>query len=62
MHVIYRDKEWAFDGTLTVSQMLNLIGVLPESVLVLRNGALVTEDQPLKAEDDVKVVAVISGG
>lgn len=62
MHVTYRDKSWTFDERLTVVQMLKRIGLLPESVLVVRNGELVTEDQHLEPEDQVKVVAVISGG
>ena len=62
MQVTYRERYWNFDETLTVTQMLKRIDVLPESVLVVRNGQLVTEDQVLKPEDTVKVVAVISGG
>ncbi len=62
MQVVYRDKEWTFDSTLRVRQVLNRLGLLPENVLVVRNGKLVTEDQYLYAGDEVKVVAVISGG
>lgn len=62
MDITYRSRYWAFDETLTVAQLLNRIDILPESVLVVRNGQLVTEDQFLKPEDTVKIVAVISGG
>jgi sulfur carrier protein len=62
MQVTYRERYWSFDETLTVTQLLKRIDVLPESALVVRNGQLVTEDQVLKPEDTVKVVAVISGG
>ena len=62
MHITYRDKEWTFDRSTTVQQVLKRLKVLPESVLVLRNGKLVTEDQRLEVDDEVKVVAVISGG
>lgn len=62
MQVTYRDKTWTFDRRLTVIQMLKLIKVLPETVLVVRNGQLVTEDQHLMLDDQVKVVSVISGG
>ena len=62
MLVTYRDKRWTFGEPLTVRQMLNRVNLLPESVLVVRNGKLVTEDQRLMPDDDVKIVAVISGG
>ncbi len=62
MQVTYRDEAWTFDRRLTLIQMLKLIKVLPKTVLVVRNGQLVTEDQHLAPGDLVKVVSVISGG
>ena len=62
MQVTYRDRTWIFDKRLSVTQMLRRISVLPESVLVVQNGQLVTEDQHLNPGDTIKVVAVISGG
>jgi len=62
MQVTYRTKLWTFDRRITVAQMLKSIKVLPETVLVVRNGTLVTEDQHLELGDSVKVVSVISGG
>jgi len=62
MQITYRDKNWSFDEPLTVLQMLKRADLLPESVLVVRNGKLVTEDQRLTPGDNVKIVSVISGG
>jgi len=62
MQVTYRDKTWTFDRSMTVMQMLQLIKVLPETVLVVRNGQLMAEDQHLMPGDLVKVVSVIAGG
>lgn len=62
MRVVYRDKTWTFEESLTVAQMLKKIGVLAENVLVVRDGKLVTEDQRLDPGDEIKIVAVISGG
>jgi len=62
MHIVYRDKEWSLDQELTVSQMLKYLKLLPESVLVVRNGQLIAEDQKLRPGDEVKIVAVVSGG
>jgi thiamine biosynthesis protein ThiS len=62
MQVTYRERYWSFDETMTVMQLLKRIDILPESVLVVRNGQVVSEDQVLSAGDTVKIVAVISGG
>ena len=62
MQVTYRDEAWTFDRRLTVIRMLKLIKVLPETVLVVRNGQLIAEDQHLFPGDLVKIVSVISGG
>lgn len=62
MQVTYRNHTWSFTEKLTVLQMLKCVDLLPESVLVLRNGKLVTEDQLLQPWDNVKIVSVISGG
>ncbi len=62
MQVSYRDKHFTFEETLTVQQLLKKLRLLPESVLVVRNGQLVTEDHHLAPEDTVKIVAVVSGG
>ncbi len=62
MQITYRDKSWTFNEPFTVLQMLKRVDLLPENVLVVRNGTLVTEDQHLKPGDVVKIVAVISGG
>ncbi len=62
MHIIYRNKEWNVDKAMTVAQMLKRIRVMPESVLVVCNDKLVPEEHHLEVGDEVKVVAVISGG
>ena len=62
MHIVYRNKEWTLDRELTVAQLLKYTKLLPENVLVLRNGQLVPEDQKLHRDDEIKIVAVVSGG
>lgn len=62
MNIIYRDKTWQMADALTVTQLLERLEVLPENVLVIRNGKLVSEDHPLSPGDEVKIVDVISGG
>ncbi len=49
-----------FDGT--VNELLTELSILPEEVLVIKNGSLVTEDTELTNEDEIKILSVISGG
>lgn len=62
MQVSYRDQHYHFEETLTVYQLLKRLKLLPENVLVVCNGQLVTEDHRLAPEDVVKIVPVVSGG
>ncbi len=60
--IILRGKEYEVKPGMTVLHSLEKIDVLPESVLVTRDGELITEDEILKDGDVIKLVAVISGG
>lgn len=62
MKVIYRDQEWELRGGMTARAAIKKVGLDPEAVLVVRNGQLVTDDTLLKDEDQVKLIAVVSGG
>jgi sulfur carrier protein len=62
MKIVYRDKVWELKGGMTARDAIRKVGLDPEAVLVVRNGELVTEDTILRDEDEVKLVAVVSGG
>ncbi|MBI3538592.1 MAG: MoaD/ThiS family protein [Chloroflexi bacterium] len=62
MQIIFRDKKWDLRGNTTARDAIKKIGIEPESVLVVVNGQLKTDDVILKEEDQVKLVAVVSGG
>ncbi len=62
MKVIHRDKEWEFEVRMTVGQVVERVGLIPQTVLAMRDGKLLTEDTMLESGDEVKLVAVISGG
>jgi len=62
MKIIYRDKEWELPGRMTARDAIKKVGLDPEAVLVVRNGQLVTDDVILRDEDEVKLIAVVSGG
>lgn len=60
--LILRDKEYEVRSGMTISHALEKIGVNRESVIPTRNGEMVTDDEILKEEDIIKLIAVISGG
>jgi sulfur carrier protein len=62
MKLTYRHKEWDLKGGLTARAAIEKVGLDPEAVLVVRNGQLITDDTMLKEGDEVKLIAVISGG
>lgn len=62
VRMILRDKEYEVRAGMTVRDALLHVGVLPETVLATRRGQLLTEDEILREGEDIKLVAVISGG
>lgn len=64
MHVkiVYRDKQWELHGRRCVRDAIEEVGLIPRAVLAVRDGKLLTEDTVLDEDDEVKLVAVISGG
>jgi sulfur carrier protein ThiS len=62
MKIIFRDKNWEMKSGMTARDAIKKIGLDPESVLVLVNEQLVTDDLVLQDTDIVKLVAVVSGG
>ncbi len=47
---------------MTLLSALQKISVVPESVIATRNGEMILDDEILKEDDVVKLIAVISGG
>ncbi|PKN92802.1 MAG: thiamine biosynthesis protein ThiS [Chloroflexi bacterium HGW-Chloroflexi-6] len=60
--LILRNQEHDIRPGMTLLSSLKLINILPESVIAVRNGEMILEDEILKDGDVVKLVAVISGG
>jgi sulfur carrier protein len=55
-------REVEVKGPKRVKDLLTELGLLQESVLVVRGDDLVTEDDTLRDEDRVEIRPVISGG
>ncbi len=60
--VTYRDKKWEMPGGMTVRDVIQEVGLNPATVLAVRNGKLVLDSETLGEEDEIKLIAVISGG
>lgn len=59
MKIIYRDRGWELTGRMTVRQAIEQVGLIPETVLAVREGKLLTEDTMLEPEDTIKWVSVV---
>jgi len=62
MQVNWEGKEYVFEKPMLVSRLLQELNVSKEGHLVVANNRLVTEDHRLGADDNVKVIRVVSGG
>ena len=60
--IIYRDQEWKLQGRRRVQDAIKEVGLLPQAVLAVRDGKLLTGDIVLGEDDEIRLVAVISGG
>jgi sulfur carrier protein ThiS len=60
--LILRGKEYEVKPGMNLLDSLRKAGILPESVIAVRDGEMIVEDEILKDGDVVKLVAVISGG
>jgi len=63
IRLILRKKEFELEGkSVQVKQAYELLNLSPEAHLMVRNGELLNENDWLRDGDEVKIVAVISGG
>jgi sulfur carrier protein ThiS len=60
--LILRDKEYDVKPGMTLLDALKKCNIVPESVITIRNGEMITDDEVLRSGDVIKLIAVISGG
>ncbi len=60
--LVLRGKEYEVKPGMTLLDSLKKINVFSESVLAVRNGEMILDDEILKDGEVVKLVSVISGG
>ena len=64
MRVILRNprREVEIEGDATVTEVLRRLDVIPESVLVIRDGVLLMKTDRVAESDSIELRPVISGG
>lgn len=62
VRLILRNETREVRAGMTLRDALIQAGILPETVLALRRGELITEDELLRDGEEIRLVAVISGG
>lgn len=60
--LVLRKQEFEVRPGMALVDALKKVDILPEAVIAIRNGDVITEDEILHDGDVVKLVAVISGG
>lgn len=58
----FRDKVFEVKAGMTARDTLKKIEMIPDSVLITRDGELITDDEILQEGDVIRLIAVISGG
>ncbi len=46
----------------TVRELLESLKVNPSTVIVVKNGTVVLDDEILEKDDDIQILSVVSGG
>ncbi len=60
--LILRDKVYEVKAGMALVDALKKSSIVPESVIATRDGELITDDEILRPGDEIKLIAVISGG
>lgn len=60
--LVLRDKEYEVKSGMDLLSALRKSSIVPESVIAMREGEMILDDEILKDGDVIKLIAVISGG
>jgi sulfur carrier protein ThiS len=58
----FRTREYSIKAGMTLRSVLQKLDIPVESVLAVREGTLITDDEILLEGDEIRLVPVISGG
>lgn len=59
---IQKKEEFSVKGPREVFRILKELGILEDTVLVIREGALLTKDTVVDDEERIEILPVVSGG
>jgi sulfur carrier protein len=62
VRLLPQNKVVTFSEDLRVTVLLRKLSLLPQTVMVIRGDRLLTEDELVRAEDEIEIRSVISGG
>lgn len=62
MKIRFRDEEWELEGERLVREAVEEVGLSPEKLLVVRDGEVLDGDDRLEEDDEIRLLALISGG
>ncbi|MCS7265818.1 MAG: MoaD/ThiS family protein [Armatimonadetes bacterium] len=62
MEVEFRGQKFEFNRRMKVKELLKELKLSPESTIVVRGDEVLTEDEWVEENDQVKVISAISGG
>lgn len=57
-----REREYQLESEIPLNKALKRLNISNQSVLAIRNGLLLTEDEILHDDDLIDLISVISGG
>jgi len=62
VRLVLRGQVYEVRGGMTLLSALQKVGILPNTVIATRDGEMILEDEILRDGEEVRLVAVISGG
>lgn len=62
IHLSQPDRDIELKGPKQVKAVLKDLDIIPETVLVIRDDGLLTEDEMVRDSDSIEIRPVISGG
>jgi len=60
--VVYGDKKWKFNESMTVKELLEKTGLRRDPVLVMANGRLLSPEDVIHADARVLIINAANGG
>ncbi len=57
-----QNQTLTFPNSMIVKVLLKKLGLAPDSVMVIRNAMLLTEEERVLTDDSIEIRSVISGG